>query len=146
MPRLNVATAIGALVVVFGAVWLAFQLVTNPGFEWDVVGEYMLNPHILNGAWITILLTALTMVFGTILGIILAVMRLSGNAVLVVTSSAFVWFFRSTPALVQLIFWYNLASLFPIFGLGVPFGGRSSSNWTPTCSSPRSPRPSSGWA
>lgn len=123
IPRLNIGTAIGAFLVVVAGLWLVFQLVTNPGFEWDVVGQYIFDPAILYGAWITILLTALTMVFGTILGIILAVMRLSKNAVLVVTSSAFIWFFRSTPALVQLIFWYNLASLFPIVGLGIPFGG-----------------------
>lgn len=123
VPRLNVATGVGAILVVLVLVWLVFQLITNQGFEWDVVAGYLFDPAILYGAWITILLTVLTMLFGTFLGIVLAVMRLSGNAVLEVTASGFVWFFRSTPALVQLIFWFNLASLFPVLGLGVPFGG-----------------------
>lgn len=123
MPRVNIGTAIGAVLVVLAAAWMVFQLITNQGFEWDVVATYLFDPAILHGAWITILLTILTMAFGTFLGIVLAVMRLSGNAVLEITASGFIWFFRSTPALVQLIFWFNLASLFPVFGIGIPFGG-----------------------
>ncbi|MGW6172263.1 amino acid ABC transporter permease [Arthrobacter sp. NPDC055138] len=123
VPRLNLFTTIGAVVIALFGAWLVFQLGTNQGFEWDVVAQYIFSPTILHGAWITILLTVLTMVFGTVLGIILAIMRLSRNPVLEITSTGFVWFFRSTPALVQLIFWFNLASLFPEFALGIPFGG-----------------------
>src|SRR5207302_6438171 len=31
-------------------------------------------------------------------------------------------FFRGTPLLVQVLFWYNIAALFPTISLGVPFG------------------------
>jgi polar amino acid transport system permease protein len=34
----------------------------------------------------------------------------------------YIWFFRGTPVLVQLLFWYNIAYIFPQFTLGVPFG------------------------
>jgi len=37
-------------------------------------------------------------------------------------ASAYVWFFRGTPLLVQLIFWFNLAALYPTLGFGIPFG------------------------
>ena len=34
----------------------------------------------------------------------------------------FIWFFRGTPLLVQLIFWYNLSTLFPELSISIPFG------------------------
>ena len=32
------------------------------------------------------------------------------------------WFFRGTPVLVQLLFWYSIAALYPTIALGIPFG------------------------
>ena len=58
------------------------------------------------------------------LGIVLAVMRMSPNPVVSCASRTYIWFFRGTPVLVQLIFWFNLAALFPQIDLGIP-GGRS---------------------
>ena len=71
----------------------------------------------------TLQLTALVMLIGTVLGIVVALMRLSDDPLLTFCSHAFVWFFRGTPVLVQLVFWYNLASLFPEISIGIPFGG-----------------------
>ncbi|HXP29387.1 MAG TPA: amino acid ABC transporter permease, partial [Solirubrobacteraceae bacterium] len=34
----------------------------------------------------------------------------------------YVWFFRGTPVLVQLLFWYNIAALYPKISVGIPFG------------------------
>jgi polar amino acid transport system permease protein len=34
----------------------------------------------------------------------------------------YIWFFRGTPVITQLIFWNFLAALFPTLGLGIPFG------------------------
>ena len=34
----------------------------------------------------------------------------------------YIWFFRGTPLLVQIFFWYNITSLFPKIDLGIPFG------------------------
>jgi polar amino acid transport system permease protein len=62
------------------------------------------------------------MAIGIVLGIILAVMRMSKNPILSGVSAAYIWFFRGTPLLVQLIFWYNLAALLPRLGIGIPFG------------------------
>jgi polar amino acid transport system permease protein len=39
-----------------------------------------------------------------------------------VAADAYVWLFRGTPLLVQLLFWYNLASFLPKLTLGIPFG------------------------
>jgi polar amino acid transport system permease protein len=112
----------GALVVL-AAVWLAYSLVTNDAFHWDVVAHYFFAPEILKGLGMTIVLTVLTMIVGIVLGVVLAVMRLSNNRLVSGASALYVWFFRGTPVLVQLIFWFNLASLYPMLKLGVPFGG-----------------------
>ena len=63
------------------------------------------------------------MVVGIALGVLLAVMRLSPNPLVSGASWIYIWFFRGTPVLVQLIFWYNIAALYPSFALGIPFGG-----------------------
>jgi polar amino acid transport system permease protein len=49
-------------------------------------------------------------------------MRMSRNPIVSSASWLYVWFFRGTPLLVQLIFWYNIAALFPVIALGIPFG------------------------
>jgi polar amino acid transport system permease protein len=62
------------------------------------------------------------MVCGYLIGILLAVMRLSHNPILRSVSFGYVWLIRSVPPLVQLLFWYELASLYPQLSLGIPFG------------------------
>lgn len=114
---------IGIAAVTVFAAWIAYQVLTNPGFQWHIVGRYMLHPRVLDGIGMTLQLTVLVMLAGTVIGIVVAVMRLSGNPILAGCAHAFVWFFRGTPVLVQLVFWYNLASLFPEISLGIPFGG-----------------------
>ena len=106
-----------------GLAWVCWQLVTNKGFEWPVVGRYLLNPQVLRGVAMTMELTAVVMLVGTVIGVALALMRLSGGRLLPACAYAYTWFFRGTPVLVQLVFWYNLAALFPVLSLGVPFGG-----------------------
>ena len=62
------------------------------------------------------------MVLGLIGGIILAMMRLSPNPLIASTSWGFIWFFRGTPVLVQILFWYFLSALYPTLSFGIPFG------------------------
>ncbi len=109
--------------VVLLVVMFIDSLITNPRFEWAVVGEYFLSDTILLGVRRTLELTAVAMVIGIGLGVMLAVMRLSPNPVLSGTSWTFVWFFRGSPLLVQLLLWYNLSALFPDISLGIPFIG-----------------------
>jgi polar amino acid transport system permease protein len=101
---------------------VANSLVTNQRFEWDVVAEYFFSDRVLRGLLLTLELTVIAMVIGTALGIVLAIMRLSPSPVIAGVSSSYIWFFRGTPLLVQLIFWFNLAALYPQLGFGIPFG------------------------
>ncbi|NLU66170.1 amino acid ABC transporter permease [Streptomyces sp. HNM0574] len=98
------------------------SVVRNPRFQWGVVAQYFGTPAVLHGLWLTLWLTAAVMVLGFLLGTLLAVMRLSGNPVLRALAWGYVWIFRSTPLLVQLLFWFNIGALYPTLSLGVPFG------------------------
>jgi polar amino acid transport system permease protein len=98
-------------------------IVVNPNFQWGVVGQYLFDPRITNGVVKTIELTVIAMVVGILLGVLLAVMRLSPNPLVSGFSWLYIWFFRGTPLLVQLLFWGFAGALFSKVNLGVPFGG-----------------------
>ncbi|MDQ7905198.1 amino acid ABC transporter permease [Phytohabitans sp. ZYX-F-186] len=97
-------------------------LATNPAMRWDVVGDYLFAEPVLEGLLMTLRITVLAMLIGIVLGGILAVMRLSGNPVLLAVSLGYSALFRSIPVLVQLLFWFFLSAVLPKIGLGVPFG------------------------
>jgi polar amino acid transport system permease protein len=110
-----------AVIVVLVAM-LVHSFLTNPNFHWDVVGQYLFSDPVLRGLRNTLILTVLAMAIGVVGGVLLAVMRLSPNPVLAGTAGVYVWLFRGTPLITQLIFWNFLASLYPRLGLGIPFG------------------------
>ena len=122
-PAPHLGRWFGVALVGLVLAWILFQVLTNPGFEWQTVFRYILHRDVLAGVATTLQLTVLVMVIGTLIGIVIALMRLSRDPVLGFCAHGFVWFFRGTPLLVQLVFWYNLAALFPTLSLGIPFGG-----------------------
>jgi polar amino acid transport system permease protein len=111
----------GAVVLVLAAA-IVRSVVTDPRFEWHVVGSFLTDERILKGLRLTIELTVIAMAIGIVLGVLLAVMRLSPNPLVSDASWLYIWFFRGTPVLVQLLFWYNIAALYPKIALGIPFG------------------------
>ncbi|MBB4906599.1 amino acid ABC transporter permease [Actinophytocola algeriensis] len=112
--------AAAALLVL--AAMLVNSLVTNPAWSWDVVWQFLFSDRVLKGLWVTIELTLLAMVIGVVLGIVVAVMRLSRNPIVSTIAWLYAWFFRGTPVLVQVIFWSYIAVLYPTLSLGIPFG------------------------
>ena len=94
----------------------------EPRFQWAIVGQYFTSAPVLRGLVVTIELTVISMAIGIALGIVLAVMRLSPNPLLSTASWLYIWFFRGTPVLVQLLFWYALSYVYPELTLGIPFG------------------------
>lgn len=107
----------GVIVVAVLAAFL-YAVATNENLDWTVVGENLFGPTILSGLWVTISLTVLSMVIGVVLGVVVAVMRLSPNRVLNSVAGGYIWAFRGTPVLVQLLLWFNLALFFPRLGMG----------------------------
>ncbi len=109
-------------VMTLSAAVFAKSLLTNDRFRWGIVGDYLFSKPIIDGVKLTLLLTFAAEALGIVIGVVLAVMRLSTNPVLSRAAWAYIWFFRGTPLLVQLIFWYNLSALYPNVSLGIPFG------------------------
>jgi polar amino acid transport system permease protein len=122
VPVRHVGRWVAAAIVLVVAVALVRSAATDPHFEWSVVGEYLFDPRVLTGLRVTIELTVIAMAIGILLGVVLAIMRLSPNPLVSGGSWLYIWFFRGTPVLVQLLFWYNIAALYPKIGLGIPFG------------------------
>jgi polar amino acid transport system permease protein len=111
-----------ALVAVLAAdiIWSA---ASNPRFQWGVFKDFFFDARIIDGLQITLELTVLAMAIGIVLGVILAVMRLSANPMISGGASFYVWIFRGTPVLVQILLWNFVGALYPDISLGLPFGG-----------------------
>ncbi|MBO9521332.1 MAG: amino acid ABC transporter permease [Nocardioidaceae bacterium] len=106
------------LLVVIGL--LVADVATNPRFGWAVVWLYFQDVSIFHGLLTTLELTVICMAIGIVLAVALAVMRLSANPVVRTFAFGYVSFFRGTPVLVQLLFWFNLAALYPVISFGLP--------------------------
>jgi polar amino acid transport system permease protein len=118
-PGRWVAAAITLLLVAI----IVHSVATNPRFEWGIFGQYFLSSRVFNGLVATLVLTVVSMAIGIVLGVVLAVMRLSPNPLVSGFSWFYIWFFRGTPVLVQLLFWSFISALYPVISIGIPFGG-----------------------
>ncbi|WP_406173301.1 amino acid ABC transporter permease [Streptomyces sp. NBC_00996] len=86
--------------------------------NWGAIPDYFFDHRIINGVLKTLLLTVLSMLIGVVGGVLLAVMRLSKNPVTSSIAWFYIWFFRGTPVLVQLVVWFNLGLVFTYINLG----------------------------
>ncbi|WP_033296171.1 amino acid ABC transporter permease [Amycolatopsis jejuensis] len=124
-PRVRVRRRYGQWLAAAVAILLFGLLITslyrNENLGVPLIREYLFNDQIVRGVLITLVLTVVSFVIGLLLGLVVAVMYLSGNRVLSTGARLYVWFFRSVPPLVQLIFWGFFAVLYPQIVLGVPF-------------------------
>jgi polar amino acid transport system permease protein len=101
---------------------LVHALATNPGLDWATFGQYVFDPSVLHGLWVTVQLTLFSAVAGGLGGLLLAGMRLSGNGLLRTVAYGYIWVVRSVPLLVQVLFWFNISYLYQRLSIGVPFG------------------------
>lgn len=120
--RRNIGQIVGVIVVLYLIYVGVVTVITNEGFGWPIVAQYLFDKRILEGLLVTLELTVLAMVLGFVVGLLLAVMRMSHNWLIRAVAGVYIWFFRGTPLLVQLLFWGFAAVLFPKLILGVPFG------------------------
>lgn len=110
-----------AVVVAFVIIMVVYGFATNPNIKWSVVGEYLLNAAILEGLLGTLQLTIWSMIFATLISVIIAVMRLSDSMIISGFAAGYVFIFRGIPMIVLLIFVGNLGLFFKTFSLGIPF-------------------------
>jgi len=95
---------------------LAVSIWQNPHIDHDAIARYQFAPAILQGLRLTVVLALLAALIGTVLGVALAVMRLSSSPVLRLGSALYTWLLRGTPLLVQILIWGNFALLFAHIG------------------------------
>lgn len=76
-------------------------------WSWTGFFDYLVNPFILGGVVNTIWLTCVSLIFGLLLGFIVALMRRSKLRLIRSIGWFYIWLFRGTPLLVQLIVIYT---------------------------------------
>lgn len=79
-------------------------------FHWDQVWYYLFqdpNLYFLKGAWTTLWISVVAQAIGVVLGLLLALMRSSKNPILNYPAGAYIWFFRGSPLLVQVLLLFD---------------------------------------
>ncbi len=112
---------VGAAVIVILVAMFVHLLVTNSAFQWNFMVNQMFRPPIIAGLRGTILLTIFSMIIGVVLGVLIAVCRLSPNPILSKVAFVYTWFFRAVPRLVLCVLFGNLGILWHEVGFGLPF-------------------------
>jgi polar amino acid transport system permease protein len=120
--------AAAAILVVLAAIGRAF---VNGQIEWAYVSRFLTAKVILEGITNTMVMAVLAMALGIVLGVIVAIMRLSSNPVLTSVASGYTWLFRGTPLILQLLLWFNLALVFPTIGIPGLWSARAVDVMTP---------------
>ncbi|MDR6635768.1 polar amino acid transport system permease protein [Phyllobacterium sp. 1468] len=104
------------LIVIVGL--LLAMVIMSRHITWSAIPQYLFDGTILEGIKLTILFTVLSMLISIFAGAILATMRLSPNPIVSGFASLYIWFFRGTPLLVQIIFWFNIQLFIPSIEIG----------------------------
>jgi polar amino acid transport system permease protein len=93
------------------------NLVTlNGNFDWSQIPKYVLFKAILQGVVMTVVLSVLSQLLGTIIGLLLYFVRRSQLAPVRWLGNAYIWFYRGTPLLLQIILIYYLIPLLGLYG------------------------------
>ncbi len=81
-------------------------------------------PAFLSGAAITLELTLVAIVIGILLGLLLALGRLSHNTAIKKFSGFYIWFFRGTPLMLQIMFiYFGLPMIWPVLNTSMYIAG-----------------------
>lgn len=115
-PRKNYGRWLAAALILL-ALAAIVKAFAEGEIAWPVVAQFFTAPAILAGLSNTIIMTICAMAFGLVLGVLFAVMIMSPNPVLKYVAVFYIWFFRGTPLLLQLLLWFNLALIFPTLGI-----------------------------
>jgi polar amino acid transport system permease protein len=120
-PLRHPGRTVWAVVIVVSLGLFVYGAATNTAYDWQTYLQYLFDVRFWQAAGITLLLTVLSMAFGVVLGVILAVMRLTPNRIMQSVSWGYVWIFRGTPVYVQLVFWGLFSTIYPQLDIGIPF-------------------------
>ena len=102
-----------ALGLIAAMVWVVAQ---SQSIYWSEIPAFLIDPRILRGVLLTLQLTLGAMVFGIVMGCVMAAFAISDNPVLRAIAWGFVWWFRGVPLIVQIFLWFNIALFVPRVG------------------------------
>ena len=108
----------GAALLMAIVLGFAALVASSRNVQWNAIGTYLFDPTILDGVRLTLVFTVLAMAISILAGIVLAMMRLASNPILSGFAGFYIWFFRGTPLLVQIIFWFNIQLFIPAIEVG----------------------------
>jgi polar amino acid transport system permease protein len=121
VPVRHYGRYVSGAVVVALLVLLVRAFADASTIRWSVFRRFLTVHDVVVGAGKTLEISVLAQLLGIVLGVVVAVMRSSGNPVTGAVGWLYVWFFRGTPVLLQLFLWYNLGLVFPtILGHSTP--------------------------
>lgn len=121
IPLRHPARTIIAVILVVMLALFVLDAAQRKDYGWAEVGKYLFDKRISQAALITLELTVFSMVIAIVLGLLLAIMRLSPNPVLKSVAWLYLWMFRGTPVYVQLVFWGLVSLIYPVLTIGLPF-------------------------
>lgn len=75
-------------------------------FDFGTVGDFLFDPIILRAVWQTLRIATAAMLLGAAFGVVLALMRQSSNPFAATIAGLYVWFWRATPVILQLLMFY----------------------------------------
>jgi len=122
--RLHLGRWLSAALVLL-ALALVIKAFAEGDIAWKVVGQFFTAPAILGGLVNTVIMTLCAMALGITLGVVFAIMAMSPNLVMRGCAAFYIWFFRGTPLILQLLIWFNLALVFPTIGIPGVFSART---------------------
>jgi polar amino acid transport system permease protein len=121
VPLRRPGRAVTAIILVVLLALFVYGAATNDAYDWNTYGKYIFDKRISDAAVVTLELTLISMAIAIVLGVILAVMRMSDNPVLKSVAWLYLWIFRGTPVYIQLVFWGLITNIYSQLDLGVPF-------------------------
>nr|WP_137786289.1 amino acid ABC transporter permease/ATP-binding protein [Sphingomonas sp. 3P27F8] len=127
-PLRTAASAAGLVIIAS----VAASVLGNPRWGWPVFAQWFLAEPVIVGLGRTLLLTVMGTLFGSLLGMALALARVSGSRLLGGVAWSYVWLFRSIPLIVLLLLLNNLGYLYATISLGVPLTGITFAQWSTT--------------
>ncbi|MDD1475504.1 ABC transporter permease subunit [Arthrobacter sp. H16F315] len=83
-----------AVLLVLGLAVFVLDAAQRSDYGWPDVGKFIFDRRISQAAWVTLWLTVYAMIGAIVIGLLLAIMRLSPNPVLKSIAWLYIWVFR----------------------------------------------------